>query len=88
MPALTHKHRETLQEIFRHPTSHNIDWVHVIHLLEHIGEVVEASAGKFRVELGESTVVLRKPRHKDIDIEMVVKLRHRLQDEGWAPESA
>ena len=36
---LTRRHRDTVEQIFAHPTSHNIEWRHVISLLQHVGDV-------------------------------------------------
>jgi hypothetical protein len=51
------RHRDTLLEIFQHPTSHNIEWPDVISLLEATGSVDERHDGKFRVRLGSETEV-------------------------------
>ena len=85
-PELTSRHRDTVDEIFRHPTSHNIEWRHVISLLEHVGEVSEEHNGKVKVTLGPETETFHRPRHKDIDVQMVVDLRRMLTNAGYNPD--
>jgi hypothetical protein len=72
-----------MREIFRHPTSHNIEWHTVLSLLEAIGDVEVRHDGKVRVTLGSQTEVLEPPRAKDIDEQMVVDLRHLLTQAGF-----
>ena len=42
---LNNHHRDTLQQIFQHPTSHNIEWPAVLSLLEAVGTVERATTG-------------------------------------------
>ena len=87
-PELTSRHRDTVEEIFAHPTSHNIEWRHVIPLLEHVGEVTEEHNGKVKVTLGPETEVFHRPRDKDIDVQMVVDLRRMLTNAGYNPDGS
>src|SRR5271169_389247 len=81
---LSPNHRDTLLQIFQHPTSHNIEW-HAVHsLLEAVGEVEERKEGKLVVTLGEETEVFVRPKHKDIDVNQVVDLRRMLTNAGYA----
>jgi hypothetical protein len=77
-------HRDTLEQIFRHPTSGNVDWRHVVSLLEAVGNVRE-EGGDLKVTLGGETQTLRRPRGKDIDTQMVVDLRRMLTAAGLRP---
>ena len=83
---LSNHHRDTLQEIFRHPVSHNIEWRDVLSLLEAAGTVKRSHDGKFLVTLGSETETLARPRHKDIDEQEVVDLRRMLRNAGFARE--
>jgi len=83
---LNNHHLNTLTAIFSHPTSHNIRWADTISLLEHVGEVEERHDGKFKITLGPETEVFERPRHKDIDTQMVVDLRRMLRNAGFDPE--
>jgi hypothetical protein len=81
-------HRDTIEKIFSHPASGNIEWRQVMSLLEYLGTSSEERNGKFRVTLGPETEVLEAPRGKDIDEQMVVDLRRMLRQAGFAPDGA
>jgi hypothetical protein len=82
---LSDRHRDTLLEIFHHPTSHNIEWHSVLSLLEAAGSVEQRHDGKFLVNIGTETEVLTAPKHKDIDVQQVVDLRRMLTSAGYGP---
>jgi hypothetical protein len=82
---LNHHHRDTLERIFSHPSSGNIEWRQVLSLLEAVGTTTEEPNGKLRVTLGSETEVLQPPGGKDIDRQMVVDLRRMLANAGLAP---
>jgi hypothetical protein len=82
---LTHHHRDTLEKIFTHPSSGNIEWRQVRSLLEAVGTTTEEHNGKLKVALGRETEVLQPPRGKDIDQQMIVDLRRMLTAAGFAP---
>jgi hypothetical protein len=83
--GLTHRHRDTLERIFSHPSSGNVEWRQVLSLLEAVGTTTEEPNGKLRVTLGGETEVLQPPGAKDIDRQMVVDLRRMLTNAGLAP---
>nr|WP_314841841.1 hypothetical protein [uncultured Microbacterium sp.] len=87
MPAelehLTENHRNTLRHLAEHPTSHNLEWHDVLSLLGQIGKVTEEHNGKIRFRLGSEVFIFTRPRHKDIDEEISVRLRHLLRDAGY-----
>jgi hypothetical protein len=83
--GLSHHHEDTLEKIFRHPASGNIEWRQVMSLLEAIGTTTEEHNGGVKVTLGSETELLRPPRDKDIDVQMVVDLRRMLSQAGFAP---
>jgi hypothetical protein len=82
---LTHRHRDTLERIFIHPSSGNIEWRQVLSLLEAVGTTTEEHNGKLKVALGRQTEILQPPRGKDIDQQMIVDLRRMLTEAGFAP---
>jgi hypothetical protein len=82
---LDNRHRDTLREIFRHPTSHNIEWHAVLSLLEAVGTVTVRHDGKVAVKLGPEQEFLDPPAGKDIDEQMVVDLRRMLGNAGYRP---
>ena len=85
---LSSHHRNTVEKIFRHPLSGNIEWRQVVSLLEEIGTVRHEHNGKLKVTLGPETEVLRAPRGKDVDVQMVVDLRRMLTQAGFAPDGS
>lgn len=82
---LDNRHRETLERIFRHPSSGNIEWRQVKALLEAVDAVTDDDAGRLTVTLGGETEVLRQPHGKDIDDQMIVDLRRMLTRAGITP---
>lgn len=84
---LNNRHRDTLKQIFAHPTSHNVEWPAVLSLLEAVASVEQRHDGKFVVSLGAEIETFERPRDKDLDAQMVVDLRRMLRNAGYAPES-
>jgi hypothetical protein len=80
---LNNRHRDTLERIFSHPSSGNIEWRQVVSLLEAVG-TTEEHHGKLKVTLGPETEVLQPPHGKDIDQQMIVDLRRMLTNAGLA----
>jgi hypothetical protein len=80
---LSNNQRDTLLQIFQHPTSHNIDWQAVLSLLEAVGTVDARHDGKFAVRVGDETQVFTRPRGKDIDVDAVQDLRRMLTAAGY-----
>ncbi len=80
-------HRATLEKIFRHPVSHNIQWHDVLSLLEAVATVDHEHDSRYRVTLGSETETFDAPRKHDIDEQMVVDLRRMLKGAGIAPDS-
>jgi hypothetical protein len=83
--ALNHHHRDTLEKIFRHPLSGNVEWRQVLSLLAAVGTTTQEPNGKVKVELGGETEVLRPPDDKDVDRQMIVDLRRMLTNAGLEP---
>jgi hypothetical protein len=86
--GLSPRHGDTVEQIFSHPSSGNIEWREVRALLESIGAAHEEHNGKFKVTLGGETEVLVAPQAKDIDQQMIVDLRRMLKRAGYAPDRA
>jgi hypothetical protein len=82
---LGHRHRDTLERIFSHPSSGNIEWRQVLSLLKAVGTTTEEQNGKVKVALGPETEILQPPRGKDIDQQMIVDLRRMLTQAAFAP---
>jgi hypothetical protein len=82
---LDSRHRDTLRQIFEHPSSHNIEWRAVTSLLESVGTVTERHDGKVAVKIGSELAFLEPPRGKDIDDQLLVDLRRMLASAGYRP---
>jgi hypothetical protein len=79
------RHRDTLRQIFQHPSSHNIEWRAVMSLLEAVGTVDVRRDGKVAVKIGPEQEFLEPPAGKDIDDQMIVDLRRMLREAGYGP---
>ena len=78
-------HRATLERIFRHPTSHNIQWHDVLSLLRSVGTVTEGHEGRYTVTLGEETQTFDASHGHDLNDQAVVDLRRMLRGAGLEP---
>jgi len=81
-------HRATVEKIYQHPVSHNIQWHDVLSLLQSVATVAEGRDGRYTVTLGSETETFDPPRHHDIDEQQVIDLRRMLRGAGVTPESA
>jgi hypothetical protein len=75
-------HRVTVEKIYQHPVSHNIQWHDVLSLLQSVAVVDEGHDGRFKVTLGAETETLDAPRGSDVDEQMVIDLRRMLKGAG------
>jgi hypothetical protein len=82
---LNHHHRVTLEKIFSHPLSGNVEWRQVLSLLEAVGTTTQEPNGKVKVEFGGETKVLQPPDDKDVDRQLIVDLRRMLTNAGLEP---
>ncbi len=83
---LSHNHRATLEKIFQHPVSHNLEWNDVRSLLNAIAEVEEKKDGKITVALNGASETFERPKQKDVDAQEVIDLRRLLENAGYRPE--
>jgi hypothetical protein len=82
---LNSHHRVTLEKIFGHPLSGNVEWRQVLSLLKAVGTTTREPNGKVKVELGGETEVLQPPDGKDVDRQLIVDLRRMLTNAGLEP---
>ena len=80
-------HRATVEKIFNHPVSHNVQWHDVLSLLQSVAIVTEGDDGRYTVTLGSETETFDVPRHHDINEQQVIDLRRMLRGAGITPES-
>jgi len=78
-------HRKTVDKLFTHPTSHNIQWHDVLSMLRAVADVDEVKDGRYKVTLGPETETFDAPKGTDIDTQMVVDLRRMLKGAGIGP---
>jgi hypothetical protein len=83
--GLNSHHRDTIEKIFSHPSSSNIEWRRVLSLLQAVGTATEEHNGKFKVVIGPETEVVDRPEGKDIDQQLIVDLRRMLTNAGFSP---
>jgi hypothetical protein len=80
---LNDHHRNTLLRIFQHPATHNLEWHDVLSLLDAVGSAHQRHDGKYVVTVGSDTEILMRPKHKDVDLQQVLDLRHMLVRAGY-----
>ena len=82
---LSHKHSHTLQQIFQHPASHNLEWHDVVALVKDSGIVHEEDNGHLTFTLNGISQVFHPTRDKkDVsDVQQVLDIRHFLESAGF-----
>lgn len=85
VPIVDSEHANTVEKIFGHPSSGNVEWRQVLSLLEAVGTVTERHNGRVEVTLGDETEVFDPPKDKDVGAQMIVDLRRMLTGAGFAP---
>jgi hypothetical protein len=83
---LTHHHRDTINKLFGHSRSGNVEWRELRSLLGAVGTVRERHNGKIEVTIGPETEVISPPRTKDVDERTLVDARRMLRNAGLAPD--
>jgi hypothetical protein len=87
MTKLDHHNRLTAARLFRHPTSHNIQWHDVQSLLEAIGEGRETTHGSYEIVIDGQVDYVKGPIGRDLSEENVVHVRKILRHAGITPEA-
>ncbi len=82
--ALHGAHLKTLEDLFRHPAAHNLEWMNVVTLIEKIGVVHRRTDNKFAFDVAGQHYVMHKPHAKELSSSEVADLRHFLQRAGWS----
>jgi hypothetical protein len=80
--------RTTLDGIYQHPLSHNLEWPDVIALFAKLGTVEHKSNNEFVFAIGGEHHLMRKAHGKNLPADDVVEFRHMLTRTGWSPETA
>jgi hypothetical protein len=82
---LNGSHQKVYQRIFEHPMPHNLQWREVRSMLESLTNVtaVEDEKGNLKVARNGQSLVLHRPRGKDLaDKEELMQVRHFLERSG------
>lgn len=79
---LSHHNRTTLQKVLDHQGHANIEWREIMSLLEQVADVEEEHNGKYKVKLGSDVLFLHRPKHKDVDRQMLGDVRKLLEAGG------
>jgi hypothetical protein len=79
--------RRTLEAIFRHPTTSNLEWMDVVELVGKIGTMDRTANDKYDLQVGGKRHLMHKPHTKDLTESEVIDLRHFLKEAGWSPEA-
>jgi hypothetical protein len=82
VPSLNRKHAKVLEEILGHPVPHNLEWLDVFGLVNHLGSALERPNGNYEFTIGTTSEVFKKPHQKDMEIDDVVRLRTFLKTAG------
>ncbi len=74
-------HQRTYEAIFRHPTSHNLEWHDVRSLLGALADVEEKHNGSIQVTRNGTQAILHPPKHKDVaSVEEILSIRQFLEE--------
>jgi hypothetical protein len=79
--------RRTLESIFRHPVTRNLNWTDVLHVLNFAGTAEERSDGKYSIQVNGKHLVFHKPHDKHLDAHEIRKLRDFLVAAGLSPSN-
>jgi hypothetical protein len=82
---LSGTHQKIYQRVFQHPMPHNLQWREVWSMLGAIPDAntVEDDKGNLKVTRNGQTLVLRRPRGKDLaDKQELMQVRHFLERSG------
>lgn len=75
-------HRKTLASIFRHPTSHNVEWHDVLSLLNNLGSASERHGGGYDITIGAEHLALGRAHDHDLAGDELSHLRDFLTRAG------
>jgi hypothetical protein len=82
--ALSKSHRRTMDALFAHPLTHNLDWNDVLSLLNRLGTVEHMPSNDISLRIGDDHQTLHAPHGKDLTTDDVMALRHVLTRVGWS----
>jgi hypothetical protein len=84
--TLSKTSRSTMEALYQHPLSHNLEWSRVVALFERLGTVDQKGSNEIAFGLGGEHHRVHKPHDKDLTTAEVMTFRHMLTRAGWAPQ--
>ena len=84
--TLSKTSRSTIEALYQHPLSHNLEWSEVVSLFESLGTVNHKGHNEIAFGLGGEHHRVHKPHGKDLTTAEVMTFRHMLTRAGWAPQ--
>jgi hypothetical protein len=85
---ITSRDQRTLDRIYQHPITHNLEFRDVTALFDSIGAAAPQHNGDIRLRVGDQTLTLKSPHPKDIGVDEVILIRHLLDQTSWSPKAA
>src|SRR4051794_36947993 len=83
---LAGSHRHAYDALFQHPVARNLQWREVWSMLGVLADAVEGQNGNLKVTRNGQTLVLHRPRGKDlVDAKELGQLRHFLERSEVTP---
>src|SRR5256885_8770713 len=83
---LTGSHRHAHDALFQHPVARNLQWRDVWSMLGVLGDAVEGQNGNLKVTLNGQTLVLHRPRGKDLTVAKEVSQIRNFLERSVRPE--
>ena len=85
--TLSKASRMTMEALYQHPLSHNVQWSDVVALFAKLGTVDHKSSNEIAFSIGGKRHQVRKPHSKELTAADVMAFRHLLSRSGWSPEA-
>ena len=81
----SHKHAHTLQQIFQHPATHNLEWHDVVALVRDSGTVAEEDNGRLTFTVNGVSADFHPAHGKKTisEVQHVLDVRHFLEKAGF-----
>jgi hypothetical protein len=86
--TLSSASRMTMDALYQHPLSHNLEWTDVIALFAKLGTVEQKGHNGVAFSIGGEYRRIRQPHGKDLTTEDVMSFRHMLSRAGWSPQAS
>ena len=85
---LSRSHLHTLEHIFQHPLTQNLEWREVVSLFEKVGQVEQEQNNHLIVTISGETQTFHRPHHKDIaNDQEILDIRHFLERARITPQT-